>query len=61
MFHPAKTLHGQTAAAPLLGTLLDEWERLLGKGHPPRRAAARLGTSLPCVRALSATVQQSAR
>lgn len=54
---------------PAAPSMVEEWEaergpaflarfdRLTGKGHPPRRAAVRLGTSLPCVRALAATVQ----
>ena len=40
------------------GFALDAFARLVGEGHPPRRAAACLGVSVPAIRALSATFQQ---
>ena len=37
---------------------MDSFRRLRSKGYSERRAAARLGFSVPCIRALQATVQQ---
>ena len=51
---------------PAAPSMVEEWEtdrraavdsfrRLRGKGHSARRAAARLGFSVPCIRALAAS------